>query len=219
MVGAAALAALKGKSRQSPQTESARSVRPRVAREKEMQPAIQVAWAPNKEGVQSIMAFAALSPHDGNNLFKTNWVFDINSNSNKPADSDATAAAKNANLFLDSMPASFGFMYNGENKVKFCAQNVHYLRHQINWLRLNAEASDWPAHFQLDADLPPSYNTAERIQLDIFLCNSIDILTQLSPGEKSNLHKKIYNDMVKNATGTRTHACMPIVSQHAACHT
>ena len=184
-----------------------------------MQPAIQVAWAPNKEGVQSIMAFAALSPHDGNNLFKTNWVFDINSNSNKPADSYATAAAKNANLFLDSMPASFGFMYNGENKVKFCAQNVHYLRHQINWLRLNAEASDWPAHFQLDADLPPSYNTAERIQLDIFLCNSIDILTQLSPGEKSNVHKKIYNDMVKNATGTRTHACMPIVSQHAACHT
>ena len=87
-----------------------------------------------------------------------------------------------------------------------------------NWLRLNAEASDWPANYELAAVLPPSYNTSERIQLDIFLCNSIDIITQLSPGEKSNVHKKIYNDMVKNATGTRTHyACMPIVSQHAAC--
>ena len=199
MFGAAAMAALKGKSRRSPQTEGVRAVRPRVEYEKEMQPFIKVEWASGKDGVPRIMAFADISAHDGKNLFKSKFEYNLQKNTSTPADSDATIAAKNANMFMDSVPASFGFMYNGDNKIKFCAQNVHYLNHQINWLQQNAEASAWPSRVQFAPDLPERYNESERIAVDMFLCESIDINTQLSPGDKSAENKTIYNHMVAQA--------------------
>ena len=203
MFGTAAMAALKGKSRKSPQTEAVRTVRPKLEIEKEMQPVIQVAWALGKDGVQRIMAFADLSAHDGANLFKSKFEFDVKTNLSKPVDSDANTAAKNANLFMDSVPASWGFMYNGNNKIKFCAQNVHYLEHQLNWLRSNAEASAWPSAINLATDLPKDYNESNRVPVDMFLCDSIDIHTQLTPGDKSAENKGIFNHMLVEATFTQ----------------
>ena len=102
MFGAAALKALKGKTR-SPQTEFTRPVKQRVEHpiEKVMQDLISVMLG-GKEGAH-IMAFVHLAKHDADNMFKTKWIYDVKNSCNKPADSDATLAAKNANLFMDSL--------------------------------------------------------------------------------------------------------------------
>ena len=117
-------------------------------------------------------------------MFRTKWTYDVKSSCNKPSDSDATIAGKNANLFMDSAPAGFGFMWDGHGQIKFCAQNMHYLNMQIAWLRTNAEASEWPDEVIFAEDLPDEYHSGERIPIDVFLLDRIDISTQLSPGSK-----------------------------------
>ena len=161
------MAALKGKAR-SPQTEFRRAVKQKVDYpiEKLMQDNISVKWGGKAD--HCIMAFAPLSKHDAENMFKTKWQYDMKSSSNKPCDSDATIAGKNANLFLDSPPAAFGFMWDGHGQIKFCAQNMHYLKMQIAWLRANAEATEWPDEVEFAEDLPDEYHSGKRIAIDIF---------------------------------------------------
>ena len=184
--------------------------------EKLMQDNISVKWGGKAD--HCIMAFAPLSKHDAENMFKTKWQYDMKSSSNKPCDSDATMAGKNANLFLDSPPAAFGFMWDGPGQIKFCAQNIHYLNMQIAWLRANAEASEWPDEVIFAEDLPDEYHSGERIPIDVFLLDRIDISTQLSPGS-SNCNTTLYAAFKANNKGTLTppplHAYFSIV---VSCH-
>ena len=200
MFAAASLNALKGKMR-SPQTEFRRPVKQKVDYpiEKLMQDNISVKWGGKAD--HCIMAFAPLAKHDAENMFKTKWQYDMKSSSNKPCDSDATIAGKNANLFLDSPPAAFGFMWDGPGQIKFCAQNIHYLNLQIAWLRANAEASEWPDEVIFAEDLPDEYHSGERIAIDVFLIDRIDISAQLSPGS-SNCNTALYKSFQANNAGT-----------------
>ena len=54
---------------------------------------------------------------------------------------------------------------------------MHYLNMQIAWLRANAEASEWPSEVTFGADLPEQFHSGERIPIDIFLLDGIDIRT------------------------------------------
>ena len=202
MFAAASLKALQGKAR-SPQTENRRPVKQKVDYpiEKEMQANISVKWGGKND--HSIMAFASLAKHDADNMFKTKWNYDVKSSCNKPSDSDATLAAKNANLFLDSAPAGFGFMWDGQNQIKFCAQNIDYLNMQVAWLRANAESSEWPDEIIFAEDLPDEYHSGERIPIDVFLLDRISISTQLSPGS-SNCNSTLYEAFKAKNKGTLT---------------
>ena len=52
---------------------------------------------------------------------------------------------------------------------------------------------------QLASDLPQGYDKSELFAVDMFLCESIDINTQLNPGDKSAEARAIYKHMVEQA--------------------
>ena len=96
-------------------------------------------------------------------------------------------------------------MWDGKGQIKFCAQNMDYLNVQLAWLRANAETSKWPSEVTFAADLPEQFLLGERIPIDIFLLDGIDITAQLSPGS-SNCNTTLYNSMQAQNPSIRANA-------------